>query len=171
VSSLTSPRAILLVVLAAALAACGGGTPGASPVAAVDAAFAARALAVCTQIGQEQAAWSAFPAGSFDPVHPDAAKLGQVGPWLESQVRPTFDHWQTGFTALGAPAAGAAAWALVLAGVTQTVALNQDQIAAAQAGDAAAFAQATVKLQAAHAAFLADAKAAGVDACGDIVRG
>src|SRR4051794_6323021 len=120
-SSLTSPRAISLVVVAVALAACSGGTPGASPAVAVDAAFAAQALAVCAPIGTEQAAWAAFPAGSFDPIHPDTAKLGQVGPWLETQVRPTFDHWQTGLTALGAPAAGAAAWALVVAGVTQTV--------------------------------------------------
>ena len=170
-SHLLLARAVTVSLLAVALGACGGGAAGASPAAVVDAAFAARALAVCAQVGKEQAAWAAFPAGSFDPVHPDAARLGQVGSWLAGQVRPTFGDWETGLTALGAPAAGAAAWAPVLAGVTQTVALNDEQITAAQAGDAAAFAAATVKLQAAHAKFLTDAKAAGVEACGDIVRG
>jgi hypothetical protein len=166
--SLVSRRAGSLVLCAAALGACGGSTAGASPV---DAAFATKALAVCTQAGKEQAAWAAFPAGSFDPVHPDAAKLAQVGTWLEVSVLPTFDHWQTGLAALGTPAAGAAAWSPVVAGVAQTADLARDQIAAAKAGDPTAFAAATVRLQAAHTRFLTDAKAAGVEACGDIVRG
>ena len=122
------------------------------------------------RIAAAKAAWEAFPAGSFNPTQPDASKLATVGTWLESSVLPTWESWQTNLVALGAPASGSAAWDAVVAGVKDTVDLEHAQIAAAQAGDPAAFAATTARLQASHIKFLVDTKTAGVDACGDIVR-
>ena len=118
---------------------------------------------------QSKQAWAPFPAGSFDPTKPDPAKLADVGAWLESAVAPTFTTWHDQTVALGQPASGQEGWKAVVTGLESNVTLVGKQIAAAKAGDAAAFASATRDLQANHAAFIAAAKAAGVAACGDIV--
>jgi hypothetical protein len=150
---------------ALSLAGCSG-----APAGAVDGAFATRALAVCTTVMEAKQAWASFPAGSFDPTKPDPAKLADVGGWLESAVAPTFTTWRDQTVALGQPASGQEGWKAVVTGLDSNVTIVDKQIAAAQAGDAAAFASATRDLQANHGAFIAAATAAGVAACGDIVR-
>jgi hypothetical protein len=135
----------------------------------VDSAFASRALAVCSSVAASQQAWTPFPAGSFDPTKPDPAKLAQVGAWLESDIAPTFETWREEMAALGDPASGQDAWDPIVAGLGSNVPLIAEQIAAAKAGDPAAFASATRTLQANHLAFVAATKQAGVAACGDIV--
>ena len=155
----------VLVSAASSLAGCAG----APATTAVDAAFASRALAVCSSIAQSKQAWATFPAGSFDPTKPDPAKLAGVGGWLESQVVPTFTTWHDQTVALGQPASGQEGWKVVITGLESNVSLVGKQIAAAKAGDADGFASATRDLQANHAGFATATKAAGVPACGDIV--
>ncbi len=158
---------VLGVVTSAALSLAG--CSGAPTTAAVDGAFATRALAVCTTVMGAKQAWASFPAGSFDPTKPDPAKLAEVDGWLESAVAPTFTTWRDQTVALGQPASGQEGWKAVMTGLESNVTLVVKQIAAAKAGDAGAFASATRDLQANHAAFITAAKAAGVAACGDIV--
>jgi hypothetical protein len=158
---------LLGVVALAALSVAG--CAGAPATVAVDSAFAPRALAVCTTVMESKQAWAPFPAGSFDPTKPDPAKLADVGGWLESAVAPTFAKWHDQTVALGQPASGQEGWKAVVTGLETNVTLVDRQIAAAKAGDAAAFASATRDLQASHTAFIRAAKAAGVSACGDIV--
>jgi hypothetical protein len=158
---------VLGVVVSATLSLAG--CAGQPATAAVDSAFATRALAVCTSVMESKQAWAPFPAGSFDPTKPDPAKLANVGGWLESEVAPTFTTWHDETVALGDPASGQEGWKAVVTGLESNVTLVGKQIAAANAGDAGAFASATRDLQANHEAFITAAKAAGVAACGDIV--
>ena len=158
---------ILGLVLSASLSLAG--CSGAPATAAVDGAFATRALAVCTTVMEAKQAWASFPAGSFDPTKPDPAKLSDVDGWLESAVAPTFTTWRDQMVALGQPSSGQEGWKAVASGLESNVTLVDKQIAAAKAGDAGAFAAATRDLQANHAAFITATKAAGVAACGDIV--
>jgi len=163
-------KGVLIVLgLVASAALSIAGCAGALAPAAVDSAFATRALAVCTTVMESKQAWAAFPAGSFDPTKPDPAKLTEVGGWLESAVAPTFTVWHDQTVALGQPGSGQEGWKAVVTGLDSNVTLVKAQIAAAKAGDAGAFASATRDLQASHAAFITAAKAAGVAACGDIV--
>jgi hypothetical protein len=163
-------KGVLIVLAAVASAALSlAGCAGAPATAAVDSAFATRALAVCTSVAQAKQAQAPFPAGSFNPTKPDPAKLGVVGGWLESAAAPTFTMWHDQTVALGQPASGQEGWKAVVSGLESNVTLVKAQIAAAKAGDAGAFASATRDLQASHAAFITAAKAAGVAACGDIV--
>jgi hypothetical protein len=160
-----------LIVLGVVVSACLtlAGCAGAPTTAAIDPAFASRALAVCTSIAHSKQAWATFPAGSFDPTKPDPAKLADVGGWLESEVAPTFTTWHDQTVALGQPTTGQEGWKAVVTGLESNVNLVGKQIAAAKAGDAGGFASATRDLQANHAGFITAAKAAGVAACGDIV--
>ena len=155
--------------LVAAVSLSLAGCAGAPATAAVDGAFATRALAVCTTVMEAKRAQASFPAGPFDPTKPDPAKLAEVGGWLESAVVPTFTTWRDQTVALGQPASGQDGWKTVVTGLASNVTLVDKQIAAAKAGDAGAFASATRDLQANHAAFISAAKAAGVASCGDIV--
>ena len=159
---------VLGVVASAALSLAG--CSGAPAAAAVDGAFATRVLAVCTTVMEAKKAQAPFPAGSFNPTKPDPAKLAEVGAWLDSAVAPTFTTWRDKAVALGQPASGQEGWKAVVTGLESNVTLVDKQIAAAQAGDAGAFASATRDLQANHGAFITAATAAGVAACGDIVR-
>jgi hypothetical protein len=143
------------------VAACGG---TAAP-AGVDQAFRDRALAVCQQAVTSQKAWAPFPAGTFDPAAPDPAKLPMVATWLTSEVAPTFDTWRDDLVALGAPAAGTAAWASVIDEAKATSTFNDAQIAAASAADPIAFAKATADLRASHARLATATANAGVPAC------
>jgi hypothetical protein len=155
--------AVLLVVLI--VGACGGEAPAPSAAVGVDQAFRDRALAVCQDAVTSQKAWAPFPAGTFDPAKPDAAKLAVVASWLATEVAPTFDTWRDGLVALGPPAAGADAWASVIAEAKVTATFNDAQIAAASAADPVAFAKATADLRASHARLATAAGLAGVPAC------
>jgi hypothetical protein len=159
---------VLGVVVSASLSLVG--CAGEPTNAAIDIPLASRALAVCTSVMESKQAWAPFPAGSFDPTKPDPAKLADVGAWLESEVAPTFATWHDDIVAIGEPASGQDAWKVVVTGLESNVGLVDEQIAAAKAGDAGAFASATRNLQANHAGLVAATKAAGVPACGDIIR-
>lgn len=151
----------------AALAACGSGAGGQS-VSGVGAPFAARATAVCQTILEAKKAWSALPAAGFNPDQPDPAAFPVVAAWLEGQVAPTFDAWLAGLTTLGPPPSGAASWTDVLSAVDKIGKLNADQVAAAKAGDTAAFVKATNGLHAIQPELERATKAAGVPACADV---
>ncbi len=164
-TALSRVRAGIAAVGVFALVACGG-----QPAApAVDAAFQARASAVCADILEAKQAWASFPAGSFDPTAPDVAKLPTVAAWLKSEVAPVFDSWASELTALGAPATGQAGWDTFLALVAAHPGLVEAQVAAGEASDAASFAAATRSLQANHRELIPAAKAAGVESCSKLV--
>jgi hypothetical protein len=150
-----------VLLMAVLVGACGA----AAAPAGVDQAFHDRALTVCQEAVASQKAWAPFPAGTFDPAHPDPAKLATVAAWLTSEVAPTFDTWRDSLVALGTPAAGTAAWASVVAEAKATSTFNDAQIAAASAADPIAFAKATADLRASHARLAASTANAGVPAC------
>lgn len=152
------------IVMLMALAGCAG-----SPASeGVGDGFAARADAVCAAALESKAAWQPFPLAAFDPSDPDPAALGDVAPWLADVVAPTFEGWRDGLVALGEPPSGQAAWTDALAAVDTIVVGNQNQIDAAVAGDATAFAAATTALRRAQPVLVAATQAAGVPACADV---
>ncbi len=162
----------LLVTVATviALAGCGGGSKSEPPATpGVGAAFAARALAVCEAALADKKGWAAFPVSDFDPTKPDAAKFPQVAAWLEDEVAPTFHAWSEDLKALGSPPSATEAWNSMLAAIAKIARLNDDQIAAAKAGDVDAFAAATNGLAASQDEQLVSFSAkAGVPACADV---
>ena len=152
------------IVMLMAPAGCAG-----SPASeGVGDGFAARADAVCAAALESKAAWQPFPLAAFDPSDPDPAALGDVAPWLADVVAPTFEGWRDGLVALGEPPRGQAAWTDVLAAVDSIVVGNEDQIAAAIAGDPTAFAAATTALRPAQPVLVAATLAAGVPACAQV---
>jgi len=162
-----SIRTTVSLAVVLALAGCGG-SPASPPVGAT---FAAQAIAVCSAASASKEAWQPFPVAAFDPDNPDPALLGDVAPWLDGVVAPTFEGWRDGLVALGDPPSGAGEWADVLSAVNVIVDANEDQIAAALAGDAPAFAAATTVLRKAQPVLVAATEAAGVEACAEVHAG
>ena len=130
--------------------------------------FADRALAACASALEQKQTWPPFPASDFDPEHPDAGKLPQVGAWLEEGAGVTFTRWLESLKALGQPPTGGDAWADVLTSVERIKELNEQQIAAAGRRDTEAFAQATSELGAEQPRLVRATDAAGVSACADV---
>lgn len=104
--------------------------------AAVDAAFVARADAVCQPYDAYNAA-NPFPFTDFDPFKPDAARLPAVGEFFDRN--PNNHTLVTELSALGEPATGGASWHTLLDEVRTSTALAQGQIAAAKAADVHGF--------------------------------
>lgn len=129
--------------------------------------FAAKALEVCQAALEDKQGWAAFPVQEFDPTHPDPEHFAEVAGWLRDEVAPTFEVWSSDLKALGEPDPPEA-WDQVLAAVDRIAALNADQIDAAEAGDAAAFATATAGLQSTQVDLEAATHRAGVDACAEV---
>jgi hypothetical protein len=150
-----------------------GSSPGSPPgdsgsVATVGQGFANRALVACASALEHKQTWPPFPVSDFDPKHPEASKLPQVGAWLEEGASVTFTRWLESLKALGQPPTGGDAWADVLTSVERIKELNEQQIAAAGSGDTEAFAQATSDLAAEQARLVRATDAAGVSACADV---
>ena len=163
----TGLQLLIATVALAVLAGCGGSSKS-EPAAAVGADFAAKALAVCDTAVKDKQGWATFPVSDFDPSKPDATKLPQVSAWLEDQVAPTFHTWLNDLKALGTPPSAPAAWNSMLAAVEKIARLNDDQIAAAKAGDTDGFATATSGLATAQDDLVSTSAAAGVPACADV---
>ena len=160
--------AVLLVVLI--VGACGGEAPAPSAAVGVDQAFRDRALAVCQDAVTSQKAWAPFPAGtSILRTRCREAGRGRVLAGHRGGTDPR--HVADGLVALGAPAAGADAWANVIAEAKATSTFNDAQIAAASAADPVAFAKATADLKASHARIATAAGLAGVPACAAMFAG
>ena len=136
-----------------------GATSGATTTVGQD--FADRALAACASALEQKQTWPPFPVSDFDPEHPDAGKLPQVGAWLEEGAAVTFTQWLESLTALGQPPTGGDAWADVLTSVERIKELNEQQIAASGERDTEAFAQATADLGAEQPKLVRATDAAG----------
>jgi hypothetical protein len=164
-----APLPLALVFSIASLTACSSDTSTqASP--AVGQAFAARATAVCQSALESKQGWSAFPVPDFDPTHPDPSAFPEVAVWLEDQVTPTFEAWLGGLRALGSPPTGRQAWIDVIAAVERIVRGNEDQVAAAKAGDTEAFVAATDDLRSTQIELERATAAAGVTRCAEVHR-
>jgi hypothetical protein len=163
---------IATLLWALLLVGCGSsadpqGDLGSAPIT-VGQAFADRALSACASALEQKQAWPPFPVTDFDPNHPDADKLPEVGSWLQEGAGVTFATWLESLQALGQPPSAREAWADVLTSVENIKELNEQQIAAAGRGDTQAFAQATSDLGAEQPRLVRATEAAGVSACADV---
>jgi hypothetical protein len=139
--------AVLGALGALAMSACGGSkaktttTPAvtAPPSAAtIEAAFIARANAVCSRALTRLNAHGPFPYPRFDPLHPDVKLLPKVGAFF-SRLRPVADTVPAQLRRLGSPRHGRSAWRRLLTLARQERAIADRQIAAANASDVATF--------------------------------
>ena len=158
----------LILAFAVAAAGCSGGSAATS---AVGLAFADQARAVCQVALDSKRAWKPLPLASFDPTKPDPAQLAPVATWLHDEVAPTFDQWDRGLLALGTPPTGQTEWSRLLASVAKVKQGDDSQVAAALAGDPAAFADATAALKASQPELVAAAAAAGLAVCAEVHAG
>src|SRR5215212_9782266 len=93
-------RSIPLLILVAALGACGGSHHPAAE--AVGVGFARHATAVCALALADKRAQGPFPYPDFNPTSPDPAKLTNVADFLE-KTATTFESWQRRMLELGQP--------------------------------------------------------------------
>jgi hypothetical protein len=159
--------AVAIILSVGALGACGS-EPGDQTPPGVGESFATRAASICQTALESKRAWSAFPAASFDPNHPDSAAFPEVAAWLEGEVAPTFEAWLDDLTALGNPPSGQQAWSDVLSAIDTIVHLNADQVRAAKSADTEGFAEATDGLHAVQSELERATAAAGVPTCADV---
>jgi hypothetical protein len=110
----------------------------ASESSQVDAAFQARAVAVCKAAGDKLRAQGSFPFPNFDPEHPDASKFPAIASY-EAKTVATERSWQTQLRALGHPSSGESAWIGFLDRIDSAVNESAAQQAAAQHSDSIAF--------------------------------
>lgn len=143
--------AAVVVLFAAATAGCGGSSsstatsrttasvPQPSASSTLDAAFIAKANAVCNRANiAVEKAHGRFPYSNFDPLHPDPKLLPKVGAFFASS-QAIADHVEVELEGLGDPQRNAASWHQLLALARQSRAIAHRQVAAAQAADATAF--------------------------------
>jgi len=148
--------AAVVVLFAAATAGCGGSSnstatsrttasiPERPASSSLDAAFIARANAVCTRANvATEKAHGKFPYATFDPLHPDPKLLPKVGAFFASS-QAIADRVPGELQALGDPQRNAATWHQTLVLARKSRAIADRQVAAAQASNAPAFA-ATVR--------------------------
>ena len=140
-----------VLLLAAGDAGCGGSSsstatspttasiPASSASSRLDAAFIARANAVCVRakVATEKA-HGRFPYSNFDPLHPDPELLPKVGAFFASS-QAIADRVPGELQALGDPQKNAATWQRMLVLARQSRAIAHRQVAAAQASNAPAF--------------------------------
>jgi hypothetical protein len=112
--------------------------PRASERTQVDAAFKARAAAVCNAAGDKLRAQGSFPFPNFDPEHPDASELPAIAGY-EAKTVATERSWQTQLRALGQPSSGESAWISLLERIDRAVNEAAAQQAAAQHSNSIAF--------------------------------
>jgi hypothetical protein len=143
--------AAVVLLLAACIAGCGGSSnstatsrttasiPEPSASSRLDAAFIARADAVCARANAAiEKAHGKFPYSTFDPLHPDPKLLPKVGAFFASS-QAIADRVPGELQALGDPQRNAALWHQMLALSRQSRAIAHRQVAAAQASNAPAF--------------------------------
>ena len=125
---------------AASQTASGPATSIASPTPAttLDAAFIARANAVCARAKRALDAKGKFPYQSFDPLHPQVTLLPKVGAFFAAR-RAIGDRVPAELQALGTPHNAAGQWDQMVASSKQDRAIADRQIKAAEASDAPAF--------------------------------
>jgi hypothetical protein len=142
----------VVVLPVACVAGCGGssnstGTSSIAPASTpappasprLDAAFIARANAVCVRANAAvENAHGKFPYSSFDPLHPDPKLLPNVGAFFASS-QTIADRVPAELQALGDPPQNVALWHQMLALTRQGRAVAHQQVAAAQASNAPAF--------------------------------
>ena len=104
----------------------------------MDAAFKAKATAVCEAAGAKLHAQGSFPFPGFNAEHPDVSQLPAIAVY-EAKTVATERSWLAQLRALGQPVAGQSAWTLFLARIDNDVTETAAQEVAAQRSDGAAF--------------------------------
>jgi hypothetical protein len=112
--------------------------PSPTPATALDAAFIAKANAICVRAKRALDAKGQFPYHSFDPLHPDVKLLPKVGAFFAAR-RAIGDRVPAELRALGTPKKAAGQWSQIVALSKQDRAIADRQIKAAEASDAPAF--------------------------------
>ena len=108
---------------------------------AANASLIADADQICTRASRQLAALPPFPFSDFDPLHPDAGLLPQVGAFFTGpgDPRPIFQTLNARLRALGQPPAARGWWARMLHARGAELAVINEQDRAALASDAPAF--------------------------------
>jgi hypothetical protein len=143
--------AAVVLVLAAFFVGCGSSSnstatshttvsiPGPSASSQLDAAFIARANAVCARANvATEKAQGKFPYSNFDPLHPDPKLLPKLGAFLASS-QAIAARVPGELQALGDPQRNVALWHQMLALLRQSRTIAHQQVAAAQASNPPAF--------------------------------
>jgi hypothetical protein len=114
---------------------------GVIPHPSANSAFRSRAGARCSKAASALAALPPFPFDGFDPLHPDAAQLPDVGRFFTGphDARPILQTLADELAALGRPPAQRSEWKRLLAERAQQLTLIQRQDDAALAADVAGF--------------------------------
>jgi hypothetical protein len=149
--------AITGIIAAIGMSSCGSSSKSSSATGparssastSLDAAFIARADAVCARAKSRTDTYGQFPYQNFDPIHPDVKLLPKVGAFF-AQSQPTRDRVSGELRQLGTPQQGAALWRQLVALVAQNRVINDRQIAAAKASDASAFVPTVNEAQQSH---------------------
>jgi hypothetical protein len=145
--------AVTGIIAAVSISACGSSSKSSSAASltntSIDAAFIARANAVCARAKARTDAYGQFPYQHFDPIHPDAKLLPKVGAFFVQQ-QSIRDQVPGELRRLGIPKQGAVLWSELVAAVSQNRAINDRQTAAANAADASAFVPTVNEAQHSH---------------------
>jgi hypothetical protein len=161
-SDVRLPVVALAVLLpAACIAGCGSSnsthttlepisTPALSASATLNAAFIARANAVCARANIAiKKAHGTFPYAAFDPLHPEPKLLPKVGAFFASS-QAIADRVPGELQALGDPERNAALWHQMLALTRQSRAIAHRQVATAEASNAPAFVATVREVESGH---------------------
>ena len=105
-----------------------------SKATAIDAAFLARANAVCARAKIRIDAHGRFPYQTFDALHPDVKLLPRIGAFF-AQSQSTADRVPVELRQLGSPHNAQTLWSEMLALAKQDRAIGDRQIPAAKASD------------------------------------
>jgi hypothetical protein len=138
-----SAAACVALALPALAAGCGSSSGGhatatsSTAARAANAAFVARAVAICTKPGP---ATGPFPYPSFQPLHPNVSELPAIGRYFEhANALSTLRSRLAELHALGSPAADSSDWQALLAAKQANINAAAAQYRAALASDARTF--------------------------------
>lgn len=108
-------------------------------------AFVRRANAMCAEATAKIAKLPPFPYRNFDPLHPDRPTLQKVGQFFSGpgNPRPTLRAVQRRLAGLGLPGASRQSWIRIRDTLAAKVAVFDDQVNAALAGDVNGWVRAT----------------------------
>ena len=154
--------------------ACSSGAtlvPASAPPAnPVDAAFAAKATAICSATTKELNSHPNFPYPNFNAsTGQPASLLPKVGAFFSQYTIPTEEASLTQLRAIGEPARGQVAWDSFMSLWTAWVSNVQAQVKAAEASDTNGFVATVNWITADRQQAIPDAAAAaGVPACGPL---
>jgi hypothetical protein len=139
---------------------------GGVPRPAANSAFVSRAISMCKAAQFASSQLPPFPFSNFDPLHPDATLLPQVGHFFDQPKRRRLaQDLLNRLAGLGAAPAQPAEWARVLRARRAQIADESAQVHAALADNTAAFIRAVMQSGPAYNELVLASAVFGVQAC------